>query len=186
MESVSEERASWARLTCRTRTDYAFSPPSPATNIRTKKAPTTFKHHSANTTFYPKNMIKTYFLTAICSLLLLIACHDGEGETVESTYMLPIEQVPEYKYSRSGLSTVDQWECTMTKNAATYIYESFLQKAYIHDDDAMRRLKEAFEEGQNAAQLSQQVAETAPEATRQRDRKSTRLNSSHANISYAV
>lgn len=112
-------------------------------------------------------MIKTYFLTAICSLLLLTACHDGEGETVESTYMLPIEQVPEYKYSRSGLSTVDQWECAMTKNAATYLYKSFLQKAYIHDDDDMQRLQEAFKEGQNAAQLSQQVAETAPEATRQ-------------------
>ncbi|HEY9542829.1 DUF4856 domain-containing protein [Prevotella sp.] len=112
-------------------------------------------------------MTKTYFLTAICSLLSLTACHDGEGETVESTYMLPIEQVPDYKYSRSGLSTVDQWECAMNQKAATYIYESFLQKAYLHDDDDMQRLKEAFEEGQNAAHLSQQVAETVPEATRQ-------------------
>ncbi len=56
-------------------------------------------------------IIKHNVYVAIC-LLAMVACNQGEGETVESAYVLPLPPEPVYKFARSGNSSVDVQECT--------------------------------------------------------------------------
>lgn len=107
-------------------------------------------------------------LTIVCLATSLTNCHDGVDETVESTWMMPLVETPSYNFSRSGESSVDTWECQMMQGAASYLYDSFLQKAYAIDKDAQRRMRMAFEQGQNLAHLRDNIATTAPKEEREK------------------
>lgn len=104
-------------------------------------------------------MKKKILYIALSGMITLSSCSKGEGETVESTYMLPWQQVPAYSFSRNEASSVDQWECTQQQSALDYLYRSFLQKAYAADEDSRRRMREAYTEGLNGAYLKSNVAE---------------------------
>lgn len=104
-------------------------------------------------------MKKKILYITLSWIMVLSSCNNGEGETVESSYMIPLQQVPPYSFSRNETSSVDQWECLLQQNAVTYLYRSFLQKAYAADEDSRRRMREAYREGLNGAFLQNNVAE---------------------------
>lgn len=73
-----------------------------------------------------KLSIKTIIL---CMSFMPIACYDGEDETVESGYQLPLIPELTYKFSRNGESSVNLQECKLLKSPIDNIFSTYMNNA---------------------------------------------------------
>ena len=76
-----------------------------------------------------KNYI--FYFTLLLISFTCNSCEQWEGETVESSYILPTMPDPSYQFKRNGGSSVDYLECSLLRDPIDYIYNSYLKIATI-------------------------------------------------------
>ena len=76
-----------------------------------------------------KNIV--FYLALILFSFAFQSCEHWEGETVESSYILPTMPDPSYQFKRNGGSSVDYLECSLLRDPIDYIYNSYLKIATI-------------------------------------------------------
>lgn len=94
-------------------------------------------------------------------ILSLFACNQGEGETVESAYVIPLPPELKYSFSRNGSSSVDVLECELVKEPIDRIYNSYLKKAQISNQSNYDEVVELFTNGMYHLKPKQEIA-TSP------------------------
>ncbi len=104
-----------------------------------------------------KRIIKHSVYVAIC-LLTMVACNQGEGETVESAYVLPLPPEPVYKFARSGNSSVDVQECTFLSQPLNYIYNSYLREARLTNTAMYELMADYYLNGQYGLKPEQEIS----------------------------
>ena len=80
-------------------------------------------------------------------VLSLFACNKGEGETVETAYLEPLLPELKYSFSRNGSSSVDVLECDLLKEPIDRMYNRYLKRAQISDQDNYNDVINLFDNG---------------------------------------
>lgn len=112
-------------------------------------------------------MIKWIFFLLL--LPAVVACHSGEGETAETSYLEPLIPEPVYKFSRNGSSSVDILECGFLKEPLDYIYGSYLRQARLSNADMMDLLNSYYAQSQSGYVPEEHVAQSPLAATMRAD-----------------
>lgn len=83
---------------------------------------------------------------ALVGISALSSCSKWEGETVESSYMLPLVPDPNYSFSRNG-NSVDYKEAELLREPIDHIYNYYLVRARVERAERYQELRNYFENG---------------------------------------
>ena len=103
-----------------------------------------------------KNYI--FYFTLLLISFTCNSCEQWEGETVESSYILPTMPDPSYQFKRNGGSSVDYLECSLLRDPIDYIYNSYLKIATIMYPANMDKVQSYYTNGEFGLKPKEEIA----------------------------
>lgn len=103
-----------------------------------------------------KNIV--FYLALILFSFAFQSCEHWEGETVESSYILPTMPDPSYQFKRNGGSSVDYLECSLLRDPIDYIYNSYLKIATIMYPANMDKVQSYYTNGEFGLKPKEELA----------------------------
>ena len=103
-----------------------------------------------------KNIV--FYLALILFSFAFQSCEHWEGETVESSYILPTMPDPSYQFKRNGGSSVDYLECSLLRDPIDYIYNSYLKIATIMYPANMDKVQSYYTNGEFGLKPKEEIA----------------------------
>ena len=103
-----------------------------------------------------KNYI--FYFTLLLISFTCNSCEQWEGETVESSYILPKMPDPSYQFKRNGGSSVDYLECSLLRDPIDYIYNSYLKIATIMYPANMDKVQSYYTNGEFGLKPKEEIA----------------------------